>query len=67
MKNSWIGNPNGGNMLMLLHVEIFVLRNSKILIFGGISKFHLWTNFGIFGSFAQFWVDLGRICYIESG
>jgi hypothetical protein len=27
------------------------------LIFGGISKFRLWADFGSFG---QFWVDLGR-------
>jgi hypothetical protein len=30
------------------------LKNTKILIFGGISKFHLWTNFGSFG---QFWEE----------
>jgi hypothetical protein len=24
------------------------LKNTKILIFGGISKFHFWINFGKF-------------------
>jgi hypothetical protein len=28
------------------------LKNTKILIFGGISEFHLWADFGKFG---QFW------------
>jgi hypothetical protein len=30
------------------------LENTKITIFGGISKFHLWADFGKFG---QFWAD----------
>jgi hypothetical protein len=33
------------------------LKNTKISIFGGISKFHLWADFGKFG---QFWAVLGR-------
>jgi hypothetical protein len=33
------------------------LKNTKILIFGGISKFHLWADLGGFG---QIWADLGR-------
>jgi hypothetical protein len=47
-----------------LHVEIFILKNTKILIFGGISKFHLWANFG---KFWQFWTVLGRFSCIHSG
>jgi hypothetical protein len=38
----------------LLHIQIFILRNTKISIFGGISKFSLWADFGSFG---QFWAD----------
>jgi hypothetical protein len=30
------------------------LKNTKTSIFGGISKFHLWADFGKFG---QFWAD----------
>jgi hypothetical protein len=44
--------------------KFFVLKKTKILIFGGISKFHLWADFG---KFWQFWADLGRFCCIGSG
>jgi hypothetical protein len=37
-----------------LQVQIFIFENSKISIFGGISKFHLWVNFG---KFWQFWAE----------
>jgi hypothetical protein len=40
------------------------LKNTKISIFGGISKFRLWADFG---RFWQFWAVLGRICCIDSG
>jgi hypothetical protein len=58
MKNSWIENPNSGNMLYCLFYtnKFLFLKNTKISIFGGISKFHLWADFGKFG---QFWVVLG--------
>jgi hypothetical protein len=46
------------------HVEIFIFEKTKILIFGGISKFHLWADFGKFG---QIWADLGRFSCIHSG
>jgi hypothetical protein len=46
-----------------LHVEIFILKNTKILIFGGISKFHLWADFD---KFWQFWAVLGRFSCIHS-
>jgi hypothetical protein len=42
----------------LLHVQFLFLKNTKILIFGGISKFHLWANFGKFG---QFWADFAAL------
>jgi hypothetical protein len=32
-----------------LHIDFFFLKNTKISIFGGISKFHLWADFGSFG------------------
>jgi hypothetical protein len=38
----------------LLHVELlFYFKNTKISIFGGISKLCLWANFGKFWSFGQ--------------
>jgi hypothetical protein len=37
--------------------KFLFLKNTKISIFGGISKFHLWADFGKFG---QFWAVLGR-------
>jgi hypothetical protein len=66
MKNSWIENPNDENMLycLLYTYKFLVLKNTKFSIFGGISKFHLWTDFGKFG---QFWAILGRFCCIDSG
>jgi hypothetical protein len=62
MKNSWIENPNGGNMLYyLLYMHKFLfLRNTKIVIFGGSSKFHLLDNLG------QFWVDFASFAVAES-
>jgi hypothetical protein len=53
MKNSWIENPNNGNMLyyLLYTYKFLFLRNTKISIFGGISKFCLWANFGKFWKF----------------
>jgi hypothetical protein len=51
MKNSWIENPNGRNMLYgLFYTKKFLfLKNTKISNFGGILKFHLWVDFGSFG------------------
>jgi hypothetical protein len=34
------------------------LENTKISIFGGISKFHLWADFG---KFWQFWADFAAL------
>jgi hypothetical protein len=51
-------------LVPLLHVEFLFLKNIKISIFGGISKFHLWADFAKFG---QFWADLGRFSCIHSG
>jgi hypothetical protein len=39
-----------------LHGIFLFKKNTKISIFGGISKFHLWADFGKFG---QFWAVLG--------
>jgi hypothetical protein len=66
MQNSWIDNPNGENMLYcLFYMYKFLFRkNIKILISGGISKFHLWADFGKFG---QVWAVLGRFCCVGSG
>jgi hypothetical protein len=59
MKNSWIENPNGGNMLhCLFYIYKFLfMKTTQIMISGGISKFHLWADFG---KFWQFWAVLGR-------
>jgi hypothetical protein len=44
--------------------KFLFLKKTKISIFGGISKF----VFGqILANFGQFWVVLGRFCYIGSG
>jgi hypothetical protein len=34
------------------------LKNTKISIFGGISKFRLWAKFGSFG---QFWAEIAAL------
>jgi hypothetical protein len=39
------------------------LRNTTISIFGGVSKFHLWGNFGSFG---QSWADCDAFIVAES-
>jgi hypothetical protein len=39
------------------------LKNSKILIFGGISKFRLWTDIGKFG---QFWAVFAALAVADS-
>jgi hypothetical protein len=39
------------------------LKNSKISIFGGISKFRLWADFG---KFWQFWADFAAKAVDES-
>jgi hypothetical protein len=45
-----------------LHTEIFILKNTKISLFGGISKFLKLIVVGQiladFGSLGQFWADL---------
>jgi hypothetical protein len=46
-----------------LHVNFFILENTKISIFGGISKFHLWAHFGKFG---QFWADFAALTVADS-
>jgi hypothetical protein len=39
------------------------LKNNKISIFGGISKFHLWADFGKFG---QFWAGFVALTVTDS-
>jgi hypothetical protein len=36
------------------------LKNTKISIFGGISKFRLWADFG------QFWAEIAALTVAES-
>jgi hypothetical protein len=43
--------------------KFLFLKNTKISIFGGISKFHLWANFGKFG---QFWADFAALTVADS-
>jgi succinate-acetate transporter protein len=42
------------------------LKNTKISIFGGISKFRLWADFGSFDSFGQFWADFAALTVADS-
>jgi hypothetical protein len=42
------------------------LENTKIPIFGGISKFHLWADFGKFWQFWQFWADFAALTVADS-
>jgi hypothetical protein len=46
-----------------LHVQIFIFENTKISIFGGISKSHLWADFGKFG---QIWADFAALTVVDS-
>jgi hypothetical protein len=65
MKNSWIENPNGENMLycLLYTYKFLSLKNTKISILGGISKFHLWADFDKFG---QFCADFAALTVADS-
>jgi hypothetical protein len=40
--------------------KFLFLKNTKISIFGGISKFHLWADFG------QFWADFAALTVADS-
>jgi hypothetical protein len=39
------------------------LKNTQISIFGGISKFHLWADFG---KFWLFWADFAALTVADS-
>jgi hypothetical protein len=39
-----------------------LLKKTKISIFGGISKFHLWADFGSFG---QFWAEFAAMAMAD--
>jgi hypothetical protein len=47
----------------LLHLKFLFLRNTKILNFNGISKFHIWATFG---KFWQFWEDFAALAVADS-
>jgi hypothetical protein len=42
------------------------LKNTKISIFGGILKFHLWQILANLGSFGQLWVDFASLTVADS-
>jgi hypothetical protein len=46
-----------------LYVKNLFLKKTKISIFGGISKFCLWADFGKFG---QFWADFATLAVADS-
>jgi hypothetical protein len=54
-----------------IHRLLYFLKKIKISISSGISKFPKDIVYGQiladFGSFGQFWVDLGRFCCIANG
>jgi hypothetical protein len=43
--------------------KFLVLKNTEISISGGISKFHLWADFG---RFRQFWADFAAVIVAAS-
>jgi hypothetical protein len=43
--------------------KFLFLKKTKISIFGGISKFCLWADFGKFG---QFWADFTALALADS-
>jgi hypothetical protein len=45
-------------------LKFLFLKNTKVTIFGGISKFHLWADFG---RFWQFWAEFAALRVAESG
>jgi hypothetical protein len=48
---------------LLYTFKFIFLKKNKISIFGGISKFHLWANFGSFG---QLWAEFAALTVVES-
>jgi hypothetical protein len=43
--------------------KFLFLEKTKVSIFGGISKFCLWADFGSFG---QFWADFAALAVADS-
>jgi hypothetical protein len=43
-------------------MQILFLKKTKISIFGGISKFRLWANFG---KFWQFWAEFAALAVAD--
>jgi hypothetical protein len=53
----------GASTLIIFYTYKFLfLRNIKILIFGGISNFRLW---GDFGKFWQFWAEFAALAMAD--
>jgi hypothetical protein len=48
---------------LLYKYKFLFLKNTKILIFGGISKFHLWADFG---RFWRFWAEFAALAVADS-
>jgi hypothetical protein len=46
--------------------KFLFLKNTKISIFGRISKFCLWADLANFGSFGQFWTDFVVLAMADS-
>jgi hypothetical protein len=44
-------------------LKFLLLENNRITIFGKISKFHLWADFG---KFLQFWADFAALIVADS-
>jgi hypothetical protein len=59
MKNSWIENPNGENMLycLLYTYKFLVLKNTNSLLLVEFQSFIFGQILANLGNFGQFWAD----------
>jgi hypothetical protein len=64
IKNSWIEiwMVETCSNASFIRWNFYFWNKTKISIFGGISKFCLWTNFGKFG---QFWVEFAALAVAD--
>jgi hypothetical protein len=46
--------------------KFLFMKNTKISIFGGVSKFCLWINFSKFWLFWQLWADFATLVVADS-
>jgi hypothetical protein len=60
MKNSWIENPNNGNMLLCL---FYTFKFLFLVVFQSFVFGQILTDFGSFG---QFWVEFTALTMAES-